>query len=120
MTVLIADDNRLLLSTLAMLLRMQGHEVMEADSGAEALELTTRRRPDAAVIDLHMPMVSGEDVARRLRSMEVPFVFISAYDESDVRTAAKAWGASEYLLKPATSEELVAAVARCLEGTKKH
>jgi len=116
MLVLIADDNRLLLSTLAMLLRMQGYDVMEADSGARALDLASCRRPDAAVIDLHMPMISGTDVARQMHSMQVPFIFISAYDESDVKAAARSCGASEYLLKPASSEELGAAVARCLES----
>ena len=120
MLVLIADDNRLLLSTLAMLLRMQGYDVMEADSGARALDLACGRRPDAAVIDLHMPMVSGTDVARQMSSMQAPFIFISAYDESDVKAAAQTCGASEYLLKPASSDELGAALARCLAGERKH
>lgn len=118
MVVLIADDNRLLLSTFGMLLRMEGHEVMEADSGAGALQLARDRRPDAAVIDLHMPVVTGLDVGRYLRSVKVPFVLISAYDESDTEEAAHACGASGYLLKPASSDELVAAVARCLDGAK--
>ena len=118
MLVLIADDNRLLLSTLAMLLRMRGYDVMEADSGARALNLAGCRRPDAAVIDLHMPMVSGTDVARHMRSMNVPFIFISAYDESDVKAAARTCGATEYLIKPASSDELGAAVARCLESAR--
>ena len=120
--VLIADDNRVLLSTLAMILRLEGHEVVEADSGAGALQLARDRRPDAAIIDLHMPVVTGLDVGRYLRSMKVPFVLISAYDESDTEEAAHACGANEYLLKPATSDELVAAVARCLEGAgeRKH
>ena len=122
MRVLIADDNRLLLSTLAMLLRMKGYDVMEADSGARALDLAGCQRPDAAVIDLHMPVVSGTDVAQKMRSMNVPFIFISAYDESDVKAAAQTCGASEYLLKPASSDELGAAVARCLEsaGGRQH
>lgn len=114
MVVLIADDNRLLLSTFGMLLRMEGHEVMEADSGAGALQLARDRRPDAAVIDLHMPVVTGLDVGRYLSSLKVPFVLISAYDETDTEEAAQACGASEHLLKPARSDELVAAVARCL------
>jgi CheY-like chemotaxis protein len=110
MIVLLADDNRLLLSTFAMVLRTKGHEVLEADSGAEALALAGRRRPDAAIIDLHMPIVSGEEVASRLHAMDVPFYLISAYDESDVRDAARACGARGYLLKPATEDEITAAV----------
>jgi CheY-like chemotaxis protein len=113
MVVLIADDNRLLLSTLAMVLRAKGHEVIEADSGADALELAARRRPDAAIIDLHMPIVTGAEVADRLQLLRIPFVLLSAYDESDVREAARALGARGYLLKPTTEDELEAAVARC-------
>lgn len=116
MVVLIVDDNRLLLSTLGMVLRAAGHEVMEADSGAEALALAGRRRPDAAIIDLHMPNVSGTAVATEFGSMDIPFVFISAYDEADVREAALACGARGYLVKPATEEELHAAVACCAAG----
>ena len=117
MIVLLADDNRLLLSTFAMVLRTKGHEVLEADTGAEALELADRKRPDAAIIDLHMPIVSGEEVASRLHAMDVPFYLISAYDESDVRAAASACGARGYLLKPTTEEELAAAVDRLRPGT---
>jgi CheY-like chemotaxis protein len=113
MVVLIADDNRLLLSTLAMVLRSKGHDVMEADSGADALALAARRRPDVAIIDLHMPIVTGADVAIRMQSLQIPFVLLSAYDESDVREAARALGATGYLLKPTTEDELAAAVARC-------
>jgi CheY-like chemotaxis protein len=117
MIVLIADDNRLLLSTLAMVLRARGHEVMAADSGEEALALAGRTRPDAAIIDLHMPDVSGAKVASHFQSLEIPFFFLSAYDESDVKAAARAWGARGYLLKPTTEEELNDAVVRCGEGS---
>ena len=74
MLVLIADDNRLLLATLAMLLRMRGYDVMEADSGARALDLASGQRPDAAVIDLHMPIVSGTG----LRSICAPCRYLSS------------------------------------------
>jgi two-component system, LytTR family, response regulator AlgR len=119
MIVLIADDNRLLLSTLAMVIRANGHEVLEADSGARALALADRTRPDAAIIDLHMPLVSGAEVASHLQSLEIPFFFISAYDEFDVRNAADAWGARGYLLKPTTEDELNDAIARCGEGRRR-
>lgn len=116
MKVLIADDNRLLLSTLAMVLRIQGHEVIEADSGADAMALAARTRPDAAIIDLHMPIVGGAEVAGQLRSQNVPFILLSAYDEQDVRQAASALGAKGYLLKPTTEDDLAAAVASCGDG----
>jgi response regulator NasT len=110
MVVLLADDNRLLLSVLAMTLRAEGHEVLEADSGTEALEMCENTQPDVAVIDLHMPGVSGKKVAGRLRSRHIPFVFISAYDEGEVKAAAEEYGAAGYLVKPADRASLLRAI----------
>jgi CheY-like chemotaxis protein len=117
MTVLLADDNRLLLSVLANVLRVGGHEVLAADSGEEALRLSRERRPDAAIIDLYMPVVSGEDVARECKALEIPFLFLSAYDDPTSRAVARDLGARDYLVKPARREDLLAALARCAGNT---
>lgn len=114
MVVLLADDNRLLLSVLTHVLSTGGHRVLAADSGSEALRLAHRERPDAAIIDLYMPIVSGEYVARRCRALEIPFLFLSAYDDRESRQTALDLGATEYLVKPARSEELLAALDRCV------
>jgi len=116
MIVLLADDNRLLLATLAAAIRARGHEVLEADSGEEALEWSSRRRPDVGLVDLHMPRVSGAEVAQHLRSIDVPFVLLSAYGESSVKSAARELGAAGYLLKPADAEAVIAALAHAVEG----
>jgi CheY-like chemotaxis protein len=113
MVVLLADDNRLLLTVLAGVLRLGGHEVLAADSGEEALRLSRERSPDAAIIDYYMPFVSGEDVARQCRLLEIPFLFISAYDDAGTRRVARELGARAYLVKPTDREELLAALARC-------
>jgi|SRR5688572_15320501 CheY-like chemotaxis protein len=113
MVVLLADDNRLLLTVLAGVLRLGGHEVLAADSGEEALRLSREGSPDAAIIDYYMPFVSGEDVARQCRLLEIPFMFISAYDDAGTRRVARELGACEYLVKPTDREELLAALARC-------
>lgn len=63
-----------------------------------------------------MPAVGGAQVASRLQALEIPFVLISAYDETDVRAAAHALGARTYLVKPTTEEDLTAAIALCAEG----
>jgi two-component system, response regulator PdtaR len=113
MVVLVADDNRLLLSVLANLLRIGGHEVLAADSGEEALRLSRQRRPDVAIIDLYMPTVSGEDVARECRALEIPFLFLSAYDDTGSRDVARNLGARAFLVKPAGRDDLLAALALC-------
>jgi response regulator NasT len=113
MVVLLADDNRLLLSVLATILREAGHEVLAADSGRKALEQLERKRPDAAILDLYMPLVSGAEVAAECRTRAVPFVFISAYDETEISTTAVSLGARGYLLKPTTRGAMLAALERC-------
>lgn len=112
MVVLLVDDNRLLLSVLANVLRMGGHEVLAADSGEEALRLMWNKRPDVAILDLYMPVVSGEDVARACKALDIPFLFLTAYDDPGCRRVARDLGAKAYMVKPATSRDLLAALAR--------
>lgn len=113
MVVLLADDNRLLLSVLSTVLREAGHEVLPADSGQKALDLLRHRQPDAAILDLYMPLVSGAEVAAQCRSLDIPFVFISAYDETEISNTASALGARGYLLKPASKAAMISAVDAC-------
>ena len=115
MVVLLADDNRLLLSVLANVLRIDGHKVLTADSGEEALRLTQEQHPDAAIIDFYMPWISGEDVARQCAQLGIPFMFLSAYDDASTRKVAHDLGAKAYLVKPAAREDLLAALARCAQ-----
>jgi DNA-binding response OmpR family regulator len=116
MIVLLADDNRLLLSVLANVLRLDDHEVLSADSGEEALRLIHQRRPDCAILDLYMPGISGEAVARECRTLDIPFFFLTAYDDRVSRNVARDLGARAYMVKPATTSELLATVARCAGG----
>ena len=65
--VLLADDNEDAADSLAMLLRLLGHEVRVAFDGAQALEAACAWRPEIALLDIGMPKLNGYDVARRLR-----------------------------------------------------
>lgn len=111
--MLLADDNRLLLSVLANALRLAGHDVLAADSGDKALRLLRQLRPDCAILDLYMPGVSGEEVARECRALDIPFFFLTAYDDRASRNVAQDLGARAYMVKPATTSELLATVDRC-------
>ena len=113
MVVLLADDNRLLLSVLTTVLREAGYEVLAADSGQKALNLLEKARPDAAILDLYMPLVSGAEVAVECRARDIPFVLISAYDETETSTTAARLGARGYLLKPTSKAAMLEALDRC-------
>ena len=65
--VLIADDNRDAAASLAMLLRMEGHDVTVVHDGVQALEAFKSVRPEVALLDIGMPKLNGYDVARRIR-----------------------------------------------------
>ena len=66
--ILIADDNQDALESLALMLRMEGHEVHCASDGEEALLLAGQRKPEIVVLDVGMPKLDGCEVARRIRA----------------------------------------------------
>ncbi len=118
--ILVVDDDRLILATLAAGLRHAGYDAREAASGEEALRLCETERPDLVLLDVRMPGMDGVQAARLIRErFGIPFLFLSAYsDEALVRQAAEE-GALGYLVKPLDVTQLVpsleAALARARE-----
>jgi two-component system LytT family response regulator len=114
--VVIADDERPARSFLAALLRSAEdvNLVGEAASGAEAVALIERERPDLALLDLQMPEVDGLSVVRLLRRDCIPLVaFVTGYDEYAVRAFELA--AIDYLLKPVEPARLRQTLTRARE-----
>ncbi|MDR5701699.1 LytR/AlgR family response regulator transcription factor [Agromyces aerolatus] len=116
-SVLIADDEQPAIDELAFLLRQDPRIGMihVASSGAEAIRLLTRERVDAAFLDLHMPGLTGFDLARALQRFEHPpaFVFVTADEEGALEAFDLA--AVDYLLKPVRTERLERSVSRIVE-----
>jgi DNA-binding LytR/AlgR family response regulator len=111
--VLIADDEPRARQFLEKLLGE--HEELElvgaARGGAEALQLIASLKPDVAFLDIHMPDLSGLEVARHLRGAESPIVvFVTAYDKYAVEAFEVA--ALDYVLKPLKRERLAETVRR--------
>lgn len=67
--VIVADDEADTVLTLAALLRQEGHDVVEASKGSEVLGHVARQKPDAVILDIDMPGMSGYTVARELREV---------------------------------------------------
>lgn len=114
-TALIADDEPLLRSALARLLTAAWPEltiVGQARNGREALELFQQHKPTVCFLDIHMPGLSGIDVARQI-GRQAQLVFVTAYSEYAVEAFTQ--GAQDYLVKPVAPERLTETVTRLKE-----
>ena len=113
--ILFADDDRLVLATLANGLRKAGYAVDTAESGAAALALAAKAPFDLALLDIRMPGLSGIETARRLREeSNLPVLFLSAYGEREQVEQAVAEGALAYVIKPVDIPQLVPAIVAAL------
>ncbi len=90
----------------------------EANDGEEALALIARDAPDVAVFDIQMPRLNGLDATRRVKKEfpNVQVLILTAYDDDPYLFAALQAGASGYLLKTSSAEELLHAVRAVAEG----
>lgn len=113
--VLCVDDEPHLLRTLGANLRARSYDVDLADTGERALELAAAHRPDAVILDLGLPGMSGIDVIRALRHWtHAPIVVLSARDGEFDKIAALDAGADDFVTKPFGMGELMARVRAAL------
>jgi two-component system response regulator MprA len=117
--ILVVDDDRAVRESLRRSLSFNGYSVELAQDGQEALELITRDRPDAVVLDVMMPRLDGLEVCRRLRSSgdDLPILVLTARDSVSERVAGLDAGADDYLPKPFALEELLARMRALLRRT---
>src|SRR5918994_1457972 len=119
-SVLIADDEQPAIDELAFLLRQDPRigVIHQANTGAEAIRLLTREPVDAAFLDIHMPGLTGFDLARALQRFEhrPALVFVTADEEGALEAFDLA--AVDYLLKPVRTERLHRSVTRIIEALK--
>ncbi len=109
--ILLVDDDRLILATLASALSNAGYRVSTADSGEAALESAATERFDLAIVDMRMPGISGCETARRLReAYGIPTLFLSAYSEQELVQQAVAEGGLGYMVKPVDAAQLMPAI----------
>jgi two-component system, response regulator PdtaR len=106
--ILLVDDDRLIVTTLARGLRNHGYTVREATSGEDAIALAQQDAPDIALLDVRMAGLSGLDVARVFRDqLNIPFLFLSAYGDAEIVREAAECGALGYLVKPLDVAQIV-------------
>jgi DNA-binding NarL/FixJ family response regulator len=112
--ILVIDDDARLRQHFAEILRQDGHAVIEARTGREGVERARHDAPDLVLCDITMPEMNGHRVLETLRAeprtAHLPFIFLTGWSEpEDVRTGMNL-GADDYLPKPVTPDDLIAAV----------
>jgi response regulator NasT len=109
--ILVVDDDRLVLATVAHGLAQAGYEVIDADNGDDAILLAREHRPQLALLDIRMEGKSGFDVAQTLRdAYRIPFMFLSAFADEATIAKVQSLGALAYLIKPLDVGQIVPSV----------
>ena len=117
-TLLLVEDDEGLRKALALTLRARGHQVAEAGTGAQALDLLGRKRVEVVILDLGLPDLDGTEVLRRLRTTsEVPVIVLSARRDEIDKVRALDAGADDYVSKPFGVDELLARVRAAVRRT---
>jgi two-component system KDP operon response regulator KdpE len=113
--VLVVDDEHPILRALAANLRARDYVVDLAETGEQALQLAASHVPDAVILDLGLPGISGLDVIRGLRGWtETPIIVLSAREAEADKVAALDAGADDYVTKPFSVNELLARLRAAL------
>jgi cyclic di-GMP phosphodiesterase len=117
-TILIVDDFDANVRLLERLLRPQGHRVVAAGNGEDALQQVRAAQPDLVLMDVMMPKLNGFDACRRLKSDAstrlIPVVLLTALQDSDSRIRGLEAGADDFISKPYNAAELQARVRSLL------
>ncbi len=112
--ILIIEDQPEMRENLAIILEMEGYQVLTADNGVEGLELARKKLPDLVVCDVMMPGIDGHAVLASLRAASatstLPFIFLTARGDRADKREGMNLGADDYLTKPVARDELLAAV----------
>ena len=119
-TILIVDDEKLLLSSIERALSGNGYNALTAKNGKGALALFEKHNPDLVLLDVKLPDIDGMHLLRKIKEIDVhrPVIMMTAY--SGIRGAVEAikLGAYDYIAKPFDIEELKFIIARCLESQR--
>src|SRR5436190_5178578 len=119
-TVVIADDSPTLRRIVSSVLGKDGYDVVQAEDGIEAVQAVFRTQPDAIVLDVQMPRVSGYVVARLLKddwqTADIPIVLLTSLDAASDRYWGAQTGADRYLTKDFEAPDLTDAVGEVIDA----
>ncbi|MBS1152634.1 MAG: adenylate/guanylate cyclase [Myxococcaceae bacterium] len=118
-SLVVADDDPMILNFLDKALSRFGYEVHKARRGEEALALVRELRPNLVLLDILMPGIDGVDICKMMRAdiemADIPVIFLSALDPDRLHAVADEAGASDYLIKPVALADLINMVGSYLQ-----
>lgn len=116
MKILIAEDDELMLKTLELRLKKDGHEVILSSDGRDALLKIQENNLDLVISDIMMPYVSGLEIisflAENYQSKKIPIIVLSGMGQEDIVLEAFQLGADDFITKPFSPSELSVRVKR--------
>lgn len=120
--VMIVDDEPNILLSVEFLMQREGHEVVTARDGQEAIELLAAAKPDLMILDVMMPRKNGFEVCNEVRAdpgfADMPILMLTAKGREAEIKKGESLGADAYITKPFSTHELVAKVQALLEGQR--
>ncbi|HEY1802925.1 MAG TPA: response regulator [Terracidiphilus sp.] len=121
MTVLVVDDSTTMVMSLKATLTMNGFQVVTAGNGKEALDkLQSGTKPNLILTDINMPVMGGMELIGKVRAMPglkfVPILTLTTESESTKRDAGKRAGATGWLVKPLSGNDLITVIRKVLPG----
>jgi DNA-binding response OmpR family regulator len=117
--ILLVEDDEHIRASLRLVFEDEGHTVVEAASGEEALRALNRRSPDIVLIDVMLPDIDGFELCRQIRkSSNLPILMLTALTDSHDVVAGLEAGADDYVTKPAVPKELSARVRALLRRAR--
>ncbi len=119
--ILIIEDEAGLVKVIKAYLKQEGYEVFDCGNGREGLELFYREQPDLLILDLMLPGIPGEEIAREIRKeSSVPIIMLTARGREDDKLEGLGLGADDYLVKPVSPREVAARVKTVLRRIEQH
>jgi len=116
--ILVADDDRDLVTALSIRLQATGYEVIGAHDGDKAYEMAQEQKPDLVIMDIRMPAGGGLDSTDRLKhslsTRNIPVIFLTAFDDEDMRERARKLGCAGYFRKPFDDAEFMESIRKVL------
>jgi two-component system chemotaxis response regulator CheY len=117
-TIITVDDAATIRRMVSFTLRGAGHEVLEAQDGAIALSVLQSRGVDLVVTDVNMPNMNGIELTRQLRKLpsfaKTPILLLTTESDPAKKAEGRAAGATGWIVKPFSQEQLLAIVAKLL------
>lgn len=112
--IMVVDDSAADLKHMAGILQKGGHQVIEVRTGQDAITTAREQKPDAIIMDVVMPGVSGfqatRSIAKDPATAHIPILVVSAKNQETDRVWALRQGAREYIVKPVTEVDLLAKI----------